>query len=511
VRLAALYKNLVALKPVGFWPGFVIGIFYFSYILWWFWSASVYLSLLLGTNGGILVFLIILPTFVITVAGVSLFWGFFSYTIYNFKEIRPIFLPLFYAGTFVLLEYLRTWFVGILLYGDGGLLGANWTFGNPAYLFASVGPIRESASYWGIYGVDFLIIFIVTATVLLIRTERKQKMAYIVEIISAIAVIVLFVFFIPAQAPDKKISASIIQTENPVKISYPPEEFLSDFSKKNELLRDASKKSDIVIFPESADFSKTLSNFLDPASIPKYFSGLSPNNILIVDSNRVPEQAEVKSKVILIDSHDGIVASYDKKLLTPGGEYFPYVSRLTLWAFGHVFKNDLTLFEATFTRGTGSNSLYYKDDKIKLLVCSDVISPSMAREGDLDFMLNLRNLAVFGGNSLIEHELLSMARFRAAENGKYLLISSNFGHSYIINNRGGIELSTNSRGYQILTGDIVLNQTRTWYNKLGDWPILMVSLLIFGLGLIKHRNANQDKNFNWFSRTSRRVFGLPRI
>ncbi len=478
------YKKIVRLRPSGFWPGFIVGLAYFSWMLWWFWSSSVYLSVLLGADSNVPVFLVILPTFVITVAGVSLFWGFFGYAVYNLKRVRPVFLPFFYAGTFVLLEYLRTWFVGILLYGDGGVLGANWTFGNPAYLFVNIGPIRESASYWGVYGVDFLIVFLGAATFLLIRAGRKLRTVYILEMLAAVLVVVLPGLFSAAHNQDKKINVSVIQTENPVRVSQPPEELLSDFSRKNELLREASNRSDVVIFPESADFSKTLSTFLDSASVPKYFSGLSPENVLVVDSDRVPEQEELKSKVVLIDSKNGVVGSYDKLLLTPGGEYFPYASRLTLWVLSHFFKSDLASFKAGFARGTENNVLYYKDSRIKLLVCSDVISPSISGEGDFDYMVNLRNLAVFGGDALIERELFSMARFRAAENGKYLIVASNFGHSYVLDPSGDAVASTDSTGYKILTADVVPNKERTWYNKLGDWPILLFCLGLVCFGLI---------------------------
>ncbi|GEM_PF-5353038 len=491
-RIIKIYRKVTLLRPSGFWPGFIIGLIYFSWTLWWFWSSSVYISLLLGTTSNVLAFWVILPTFILTVAGISLFWGFFSRVIYNFKKIRPILLPFFYAGTFVLLEYLRTWFVGILLYGSGGTLGANWTFGNPAYLFVNIVPLRESASYWGIYGIDFLIIFIGTTIFLLIKSRGKQRTIYSIEVSSAIFIIILFDFLSPTQNQNNKFSASIVQTKNPVNVSVAPENFLSDFSKKNELLREASKKSDLVVFPESADFSKTLLNFLDPASVPKYFSNLSQKNILVIDSDRIQEKGGLKSKVVLIDSKDGVVGSYDKLLLTPGGEYFPYISRFTLRLLTPFFKTDLTRFKAEFTQGTGSNVLYYKDSKIKLLVCSDVISPSISREGEFDFMINLRNLAVFGGSPLIEQELLSMSRFRAAENEKYLITSSNFGRSYVIDNRGNIIKSTDSSGYQILTADVVPNKERTWYNKLGDLPILLLSLAIFGLSFKNFLYAKQD-------------------
>ena len=485
-RANRIFKKIVYLKPIGFWPGFTIGLLYFSYIFYWFWSVHSLVSS--GIESRVLAFLIILLPFIITVIGMSLFWGIFSYAIFNFfKNINPIFLPFFYAGTFVLVEYSRTWFFGILWAGQESLLGPHWTFGNIAYLLTDMSPIRQSASYWGIYGVDFLIIFFGIALFLLIKFWRKKsKIILALEISSIVAVLILINLVSSAdelKVKNEKLTVSVIQTKNPIKTLYEPEELLTDFSEKNRLLKEASKKSDLVVFPESADFSKSLSGFLDFDSVRKYFNNLSQKNILIIDSNRILEQERLKSKVVLIDSKEGVVGSYDKKLLTPGGESLPYLAKLPLFIVEYLWKNNFISSRTIFSGGTENNVLSYQNNKIKLLVCSDIISPGLSRSGKFGFMINMNNLAVFNGNTLLEGELLSMARFRAAENNKYLVISSNFGHSYIINSLGNVVDSTDSAGYQILTMAIVPNQVRTWYNKLGDIPVLIVSFIIVLFGL----------------------------
>ncbi|TSC90631.1 MAG: apolipoprotein N-acyltransferase [Parcubacteria group bacterium Gr01-1014_2] len=490
-RINQIYKKIIDSRPYGFWAGFIIGLFYFSWIFWWLWS--VYPLVSLGTESKILASFVILIPFIVTVAGMSLFWGIFSYSLFNFfKKAKPILLPFFYAGTFVLVEYLRTWFFGILWAGPDTLLGPHWTLGNPAYLFADLGLIRQSASYWGIYGIDFLIVFFPAALFLLVKNRgNKSKMVSALEII-CIATILILTNLISSQNKSgfekEKLTISVIQTKNPIKILYEPEELLADFSEKNKLLKEVSKKSDIVIFPESADFSKTLSGFLDFNSAQKYFNNLSQENVLIIDNNRILEQDGLKSKVILIDSKNGILGFYDKKLLTPGGETIPYLAKIPILVFEYILKNNFISSRATFSKGTRNNVLDYKNNKIKIIVCSDIISPSLSRSGEFGFMVNLNNLAVFNGNKLIEKQLLSMAKFRAAENKKYLVVSSNFGHSYIINPAGNIADSTDSSGYQILTGELMPNRVRTWYNKLGNIPILSFSFLIVLLGLKTSRN-----------------------
>lgn len=486
VRVNGIYKRIVNTKPRGFWPGFIVGLFYFGYIFWWFWSVHFLVSL--GVENKVFAFLIILLPFLITVSGMSLFFGIFSWFVFDFsKKIKPIFSPFFFASVFALLEYSRAWFFAILWAGQESLLGPHWTFGNLAYLLTDINPIRQSASYWGIYGIDFLIVFFATAVLIILKFRRKgPKTILILQAFLVIAIFAFTGFISPTEnleTDENKITISLIQTKNPIKIIYEPGELLADFSEKNRLLKEASLKSDIVVFPESTNFSKTLSGFLDFSSIPKYFNALSPKNVLIIDSNRIPEQDGFKSKAILIDSKDGIIDFYDKKLLTPGGETIPYLAKFPFLVFEYLWKNDFITSEATFSGGEKNNVLNYGNNKIELLICSDIISPGLSKNEEFDFIVNLNNLAVFKGNPLMEKQLVSMARFRAAENNKYLTISSNFGHSYVINPAGDIMSSTPLSGYQILTNDIVPNQKRTWYNKLGDIPILILSFITVLIGL----------------------------
>tara|TARA_Y100000031_G_C7908516_1_gene242742 strand:- start:13 stop:519 length:507 start_codon:yes stop_codon:yes gene_type:complete len=148
-----------------------------------------------------------------------------------------------------------------------------------------------------------------------------------------------------------------------------------------------------------------------------------------------------------------------------------------------------------FVKGENLNTLTVGNRQVNIAVCSDLISPDISKSGEANFIIAMNSFGVFGGDKNISRQFLSMSRMRAIENGKYLVLASNFGSSYVVSPSGNVEESTDSTGYQILTGSVVPNSSYTWYNKLGDWPILLVSLLIFGLGLKIFRNANQNKNF----------------
>ncbi|HLD34547.1 MAG TPA: nitrilase-related carbon-nitrogen hydrolase, partial [Patescibacteria group bacterium] len=118
-----------------------------------------------------------------------------------------------------------------------------------------------------------------------------------------------------------------------------------------------------------------------------------------------------------------------------------------------------------------------------ILVCSDIVSPAMARRGNFDFILAQNSLGIFNGSSLLESQLIAISRTRAVENEKYLALVSNFGRSFVIDSQGNIQKITDSGGYKILTGDIVPSSVQTWYNKLGDWPILALSLVFIACAL----------------------------
>ena len=71
-----------------------------------------------------------------------------------------------------------------------------------------------------------------------------------------------------------------------------------------------------------------------------------------------------------------------------------------------------------------------------------------------------------------------------------MVLAANSDQSYIINPLGKVEKNTNPESYELLTGSIIPNKNRTWYNYVGDWPIILLSAALFGLGI---RETIDDK------------------
>src|SRR3989344_5806686 len=103
-KISKIIAKLIALTPKWFWLGFITGLFYFGYIFFWLWSLYPLQSL--GMESAIAALLFILFLFIITITGMALFWGIFSFAVSKFCRNKSLLLlPFLSAGVFVLLEY----------------------------------------------------------------------------------------------------------------------------------------------------------------------------------------------------------------------------------------------------------------------------------------------------------------------------------------------------------------------------------------------------------------------
>ena len=483
-------KYLKILHTRGFWIGLGAGILYFSYIFWWFWST--YPLTPLGFQNKFFAFAIILMIFTACVAITSIWWGVAGFAAGKFidKKLSSTLFPLAVAGTLTLTEYFRSIFFSIFWFGSGGAIGPHWPLGNVAYLLINLKPLAQTASLWGIYGIDFVVVLIVAAGIF-VTVQKNHKKFLILQIITAVLVIGAFNFYPGKSSEQNPIPVALIQTHTPSDGFSDPDQALRDLRLKLQLLEKAAEtiQKGIIVFPEGTNLTKTLSQFLNNNDLVKYFYTIYPQELLIIDNLRVPEEDNFHSKAVFISSKDGVVGSYDKQILTPGGEFLPYIVK---WPLSIISPNLRKRFRTyrEYDRGYGSNIVKYQNNEIKILICSDMVSPQKSRDNNGDFTIIMTSLSIWNGSKLINSEALPILRYRAIESGKHTVLASNFGRSYIINRYGEVEKMTQSEDYELLTGTIIPNQDRTWYNYVGDWPILLLSGFFFILGMRKKVHSN---------------------
>lgn len=502
----------------GFLIGFVAGLVYFLIIFRWFWSVHPLDTL--GIQSSTLSFVIVLLIYIISSAGMAIFWGLFGIvyslqlSVFRNKKLKTenwtlVTIP----AIFVLLEYARSWGFGFLWAGSGSLFGPHWTLGNLAYALANNLLALRLASFVGIYGLTFLIV-LVNCLIFIILKNGATRVSPISPnspgaalgeiakphprkniLVGLIVAILLFLahYWNPNPILSKlssnnsgSINYAIVQTAQPTKLDPSPQEALAGFKEQLELLTRVAKEhpeSQLIVFPEASDFFKNLSLFLTPAQVENYFNKLFKEPRLIISGGRVLDTTtgRVYSRTFSLDTQGDIIGFYDKRLLTPGGEFLPYpiriitnlFSKLTVSQFGELRELNVGKKEIS--------TVGFRDQfSVAPLICSELISPGVANKTsqNADIIVSMASYGIFHGNRTIADQMLAITRFRAAENRKPIITATNMGRSYVIDNQGNIVFLAPNTDSQILTGGVDITQQKSWYNRWGNAPILLGSLVL---------------------------------
>src|SRR5690606_20241238 len=113
-------------------------------------------------------------------------------------------------------------------------------------------------------------------------------------------------------------------------------------------------------------------------------------------------------------------------------------------------------------------------------VCYELAYPDlMARSAvSAQVLLSVSNLGWFG-DSFGPPQFLQMGQMRALETGRYLVYSTNNGHSALINQRGQITQQTDAFVTQTMSGEIFPAEGITPFMRWGSWPLALSGILIF--------------------------------
>jgi apolipoprotein N-acyltransferase len=196
---------------------------------------------------------------------------------------------------------------------------------------------------------------------------------------------------------------------------------------------------------------------------------------------RVSDQREyvLYNSAVSSDADGAIRSRYDKEYLLTFGEYLPFGDTFPVlysWSpnSGH------------FTPGTSLEplvlDLHGQTHPITMLICYEDILPRFTndavRHADPELLVNMTNDAWFGDTSE-PWEHLALAQFRAIEHRRYLVRGTNSGVSAVVDPVGRVVAHTRTFREESLSAPIHWMRARTVYEKLGDWPWLLVSLGAF--------------------------------
>ncbi|MGO1767372.1 apolipoprotein N-acyltransferase [Advenella sp. S44] len=209
------------------------------------------------------------------------------------------------------------------------------------------------------------------------------------------------------------------------------------------------------------------------------------------------------NSVVAIDSDTSVSALmqgqelpvYDKRHLVPFGEFVPLGFR---W-----FVDIMSIPLGDFDRGGQGQQSFAADNQLFAPnicyedVFGEELLPSLHTQADgtpgASVLFNVSNLAWFG-NTWALRQHLQIARMRSMETARPMIRATNTGSTAAIDAKGRVLAQLPSATANVLDVQIQGTQGLTLYARLGNWLIVILSLLGLGLGLVLKWRAARALN-----------------
>jgi len=326
---------------------------------------------------------------------------------------RLLTLPAVVAGLWTLREEI----VGTFPYGGypWGRLGVT----------QSNGPLAEPASWVGIAGLSFLIVFVCAAGIEYVRLRRWSDWRAPVPTVVAAALLLATPQFATTDAGSIRVGA--VQGNGPA--GY------FDDRGPNDILRaqlEATKPivdedMDVLLWPEGGIDSDPTTDEGTAAVLDSLAARIGAPLLVSAVTQRGDEY--FNSSLLWEEGAENPVDTYDKRHPVPFGEYVP-----DRWLYRNFAPELIDLIQREYTPGTSSPAFDVGGTGVGLAICFDVIYDDViwegAREGAEVYMFQTNNADFRGTDENLQQ--LAFARMRAIETGRAVVNLSTVGTSQVI-------------------------------------------------------------------------------
>ena len=458
VPLLYALKDLTARKAFG--VGFVAGLVHFLTLLYWlvpvmrtYGFLPAYLSItILGLFAAVLAFFLALFAAALTTCGKT-----------------PARCLIMVPVCWVALEYLRSFI----------FTGFPWEL--IGYSQYNRLQLIQISDIFGVYGISALIAFTnATLFISLLRfTQRRWQDGNISNRLTVGSIIVLVIAFgltllygqwrlngINEQiAGSTKARVAVIQGNIDQAIKWDPAFQIDTVKKYNRLSASViDQEPDLIVWPESATPFYFLYD-IKPSEL--VFEGIhqTAKDYLIGSPSfeRANEKVTYFNSAYLVNPRSKTMGKYDKAHLVPYGEYVPFKKWLP-------FLGKMVAQVGDFEAGKAGHTLPWKDQRIGVQICYEIIFPGLSRAMALNnasLLVNITNDAWFGTTSG-PYQHFSMTVFRAVENRRSLARAANTGISGFIDPTGKILAATALLEEAAVTHSIPLIKEKSVYTAIGD-------------------------------------------
>ncbi|MGB5540515.1 MAG: apolipoprotein N-acyltransferase [Gammaproteobacteria bacterium] len=342
------------------------------------------------------------------------------------------------------------------------------------------GPLAGYLPLLGEYGAGWLVALSAGLLLALLHTRQRIVSALLLAAIWAGGWLLERADWV--QARGEALTVSLVQGNVAQEQKWLPENMEGTLALYAELTF-TGPRADLVVWPETA--------------IPAFYHEVDEGYLPVIEERLAQRQSSLLTGIPVLDrtswdyynailALDGEQSLYFKQHLVAFGEYLPL-----RWLIGDTL-DALAVPNADFTPGAaGQPLLQAAGYPAGTSICFEVAFGRLiaASVPEAALLVNVSNDGWFG-DSLAPHQHLEIARVRALETGRPLLRATNTGISAIIDHHGRITARSPQFSQAVVTGSVLPMQGMTPFVRFGNWPVVILGVLILlAAGVAGRRNG----------------------
>lgn len=381
-------------------------------------------------------------------------------------------LLLVFPATWVLVEWLRSWF----------LSGLPWLL--VGYTQTDT-LLRGFAPIAGTFGVGFATTVLAGLLLSAVRTHGWQRRGALLGtlVLLGAGAVLCRIEWTQASAPPFR--SAVLQGNVAQDRKWLPEAQREAIDLYTRLTREHGSAR-LIVWPETAipAFYQTVEREFVPMLMSEY---VEQGHDLLLGIPYYDRRADRYFNALVALAQDPGV--YFKRHLVPFGEYLPL-----RWILGFML-DVLNIPLSDFAAGEGEQSLLRAaGHPLAATVCYEDIFGNEARAGlpEAAYLVNVTNDAWFGDSSA-PHQHWQMARMRAIEAGRYMVRATNSGVSGIIGPDGKVVAAAPLFQTVAVEGDVTPMRGATPYVLFGDAPIIAALAISVVIKLWRERRRTSGR------------------
>ncbi len=393
------------------------------------------------------------------------------------SAVTALVAPLLVASTWVAADLLRLRLFG----GDPwALLG---------YSQVSVLPLMQIADVTGVHGITFVVVAVNAAIVeALVAARRRDWSRALLPLPVAGAAFAAVLAYgahrlhAPPVADGPPVPVALVQAHLPLGAQWRRDLYGRNLDAYLTASLGALRESRprLVVWPENAMTFFVADESSYRAAIAEVLAPFGAELLAGGPYTDGDEPPRYWNAAFLLSPRGEIRARYDKRILLPFAEYFPF-ARIDLLRrnFGRV---------RAFTPGTGATVIDTAAGRAGVVICNEGFFPELVaarvRDG-ASFLVNLSNDSWLADAKYSE-PAFEMVTLRAVEQRRWIIRASTAGPSALIDPYGRVSARTRLFETTALTGTVAPHRERTIYGRVGDafaWGCAAVAALALARGM----------------------------